>query len=109
GAHVDAALPAGLLDVVGRALVAESTRTEVDADPYIAVLVLEQVDIVVAGPHRAELRARHLLEMADAGVLPQRAVEDCVVDRLGVRAAEPEAHLLGDVLGDHRHARADVL
>ena len=80
-----------------------------DADPHIAVLVLEQVDIVIAGADGAELRPRHLLEMADAGVLPQWAVEDVVVDRLRVRAAEPEAHLLGDVVGDHRHALADVL
>src|SRR5215470_16808107 len=47
--------------------------------------------------------------MADAGILPQRTVEDFVIDRLRVGAAEPEAHLLGDVVGDNWHALADVL
>ena len=84
---------------------AEAARAEVHADPDIAVLVLEQVDIVVAGADGAELRARHLLEMTDAGVVPQRAVEHRVVDRLRVGAAEPEAHRLADVVGD-RPARA---
>src|SRR5262249_18431612 len=100
---------AGLLDVVGRTFVAEAARAEVNADPYIAVLVLEQVDIVVARADSAELRARHLLEVTDAGILPQRTVEDFVVDRLRVGATKPEAHLLGDVVGDHRHTLADVL
>src|SRR5439155_25628155 len=106
---VDAVLAAGLLDVVGRALVAEAARAEVSADPHMAVLVLEQVDIVVAGPDGAELRPRHLLEVTDPGVGPERAVEDGVVDRLRVGAAEPEAHRLGDVVGDDGNAFADVL
>ena len=53
---------------MGRALVAEAARAEVVADPHIAVLVLEQVDIVVAGADGAELRPRHLLEVTDAGI-----------------------------------------
>jgi hypothetical protein len=81
----------------------------VSADPHIAVLILEQVDIMVAGPDGTELRTRHLLEVTDAGVLPQRTVEDGVVDRLRVGATEPEAHLFGNVVGDHGDARANVL
>src|SRR5262249_20114714 len=76
GGGVDPVRAADEVEVVSRALMAEPARAEVDADPHVAVLVLEQVDVVVAGADRAELDARHLLEMADAGVLPQRAVKD---------------------------------
>ena len=52
---VDAVLAAGGLDVVRRALVAEAARAEVHADPDVALLVLEQIDVVVAGADGAEL------------------------------------------------------
>ena len=43
---------------------AEATRAEVDADPDPALLVLHQVDVVVARADRAELRRRQLGELS---------------------------------------------
>ena len=50
-----------------RRLVAEATRAEVHADPDAAVLVLHQVDVVVARADRAELRLCQLRELALRG------------------------------------------
>src|SRR5262249_8399836 len=62
-------------------------------------LVLEQVDIVIAAADRAELVARHPLEMVDRlGLLPERAVEQVVLDLLRIAAAEPEADVARDLL-----------
>jgi len=44
--------------------VAEAARAEVHADPDGALLVLHQVDVVVARADRAELRRRELDELA---------------------------------------------
>jgi hypothetical protein len=53
---------------------------------------------VVAGADGAELVARHALELADLGrVLPQRAVEQLVLDLLGVAPPDPEGNVPGDV------------
>ncbi len=71
GRHVDAVGSAGRLDEGGRSLMAEPARAEVNADPHEAVLVLEQIDVVIAGPDGAELVARHRLEMThEPGFLP---------------------------------------
>src|SRR4029077_848541 len=86
---VDAVLAAGELEEGGRGLVAEPARAEVYADPNRSFLVGEQIAVVVARADRAELIARHGLEMLDLrAVLPQRAVEQRMLDPLGVAAPE---------------------
>src|SRR5262245_29384234 len=68
------------------------------ADPHQALFVLEQVDIVVAGPDSAELIARHLLEVCDAGSIPQGRVEQLVIDLHGVALPDAEADRTADVV-----------
>src|SRR6516165_4002091 len=46
--NIDAVLATGELDEGGRGLVTEPARTKVHADPYEALLVVEQVHVVVA-------------------------------------------------------------
>ncbi len=71
------------------------------ADPDEPLLVLEQVDVVVAGPHGAELRGRQLLELADAGRAPGfGVVEQRILDPLGVLAPDPERDRARDVVDD---------
>jgi hypothetical protein len=80
---------------MNRRLVAEPARPEVHADPDPALLIFEQVDVVVAGANRAELVARHTLELADLGnILPERTVKE--LRRRGLDQAIGEA-LLRDV------------
>src|SRR5712671_5027028 len=122
---VDAILASSEADELGRGLVAEATRAEMHADPDPAVLIREQVDVVVPGTDRTKLVARHALELADLrNFMPERAIEELVLDLLHVRAPDPERHVLRDVgddwpdlVGDrralhieaHRHvAAADV-
>jgi hypothetical protein len=98
GLDVDAVLAARLLEVLGRALMAEPARAEMHADPDEAVLVLEQVDIVVARSDGAELVARHRLEMARIGRAPRLVVvEQIMLDALRIDAADAEADVAADV------------
>ena len=78
------------------------------ADPDEPLLVLEQVDVVVAGPHRAELRGRQLLELADTGRAPGLGVvEQRMLDPLGILAADPERDHARDVVDDRPDAVGD--
>src|SRR5207244_991615 len=89
----------------GRRLVAEAARAEVDADPDAALLVLHQVDVVVARADGAELRLRELRELAlrrELG-LPD-GVEHRVVGPLGRR----HAHAEGDPADDLAHDLLDA-
>ena len=122
---INAVLPSAQADELRRCLVAEPARSEMHADPDPAVLVLEQIDIVIARADRAELVTRHALEFPDLwNLVPKRAIEELVLDVLGVAPADSERDVLGDVgenrpdfVGDrvslhveaHRHvAAADV-
>ena len=70
---------------------AEAARAEVDADPDPALLVLHQVDVVVARADRAELRLGQLRELPlrrEVGVAD--LVEHRVVDPLLRRHAHAE-------------------
>ena len=72
---------------------AEAARAEVDADPDAAVLVLHQVDVVVARADGAELRLRQLRELAL---------------RREVGVADPVEHrVVGALLRRHAHAERD--
>src|SRR5262249_48917716 len=101
-------LPAGELEEMRRGLVAEATRTEMDADPHPALFVFEQVDIVITGSDCAELLACHLLEVGGAGLVPQRTLEEFVIDLLLVDAAEPETNRARNVTHDLVHRPRDV-
>src|SRR5258708_31465651 len=88
---VDAILASSEADELGSGLVAEATRAEMHADPDPAVLILEQVDVVVSVTDRSELVARHALELADLrNFMPERAIEKLVLDLLRVGAPDPE-------------------
>jgi hypothetical protein len=76
-----------------RGPVAEAAGAEVDADPDEALLILHQVDVVVAGANGAQLRLRQLRELA-----------------LGreFRATDPVEHrVVGLLLGRDAHAEGD--
>src|SRR5262245_29706077 len=60
GRDVDAAFAAGCFEIPGRARVPESAATEMNADPDEAILVAQEIDVVIPGPDRAELRRRLL-------------------------------------------------
>jgi hypothetical protein len=75
-----AILRARPFQVLGRDPVPEAARADVHTDPYQTSVVLKEIDIVVAGPDGAELIARHLLEVGDAGRIPERRVEQLVID-----------------------------
>jgi hypothetical protein len=68
--HVHAVLAAGGLEVTRRAGVAETAAAEVHADPDKALLVAQQVDIVVARSDCAELRDCLLPVGAHVGFTP---------------------------------------
>ncbi len=88
---------------------AEAARAEVDADPDAAVLVLHQVDVVVARADRAELRLRQLRELAlrrEVGAAD--LVEHRVVDPLLRRHAHAERDPAGDLAHDQLDAAERV-
>ena len=65
---------------------------------------------MVAGADGAELVTRHALEVADdLGLTPKRAVEQLMLDLLGIAAAEPEADFGGDLVDDGPDAVGDRL
>ena len=108
--HVDAVLAARRLDEGGGGLVTEAARTEMHTDPDQTFLVLEQIDVVVAGTDGAELVARHALEVLDRlDFLPERAVEQRVIDLFRIAAAKPETDVGGDLVEDRPDAVRDAL
>ena len=66
-------------------------------DPNEALLVLEEIDIVVARPDGAELIARHLLEIGDTGSIPEGRVEQLVIDLHRVALPDAEADRAADI------------
>ena len=86
-------------------LVPEAARAEVDADPDAALLVLHQVDVVVAGSYRAELR------LGEPGELPLRGelrVADALQHRMVGALPGGDAHAEGDPPRDLRHQPLDA-
>src|SRR5665213_2869932 len=89
--HVDAILAARFLKVLGRARVAETARTEVDADPYMAEIAAHEINIVIATADRAELRLSFLPVVFAVGSLPQFSiVKQGVLNFLVVHAPNTE-------------------
>ena len=72
---------------------AEATRPEVDADPDAAILVLHEVDVVVARADRAELRLGQLNQLA--------------LRREIGRADRLEHRVVGALLSGNAHAERD--
>src|SRR5437870_7177630 len=76
-----------------------------DADPYVAGLVLHQVHVVVSRTDGAELRLRELRE-------PALRLEVRTVDRVQHRMVRAllrgDAHAERDATGDHAHHRLDT-
>ncbi len=60
GRDVDAAFAAGCFEIPGRTRVPESAATEMNADPDEAILIAQEIDLVIPGPDGAELRRRLL-------------------------------------------------
>src|SRR5256885_6081665 len=101
GIDVDSLFAAAELEELGRGLMAESARAEVHPNPDPAVFVGEQVYIMVPRPHRPELIARHSLELRDLRhVLPERAVEQLMLDLLSIGAPHSKADVLGNFRQD---------
>jgi hypothetical protein len=57
-------------------------------DPHEVGLVLEQIDVVVAGSDGAELMSRRLLEVGDTSSIPEGGVEQLVIDLYGIALAD---------------------
>ena len=99
----------GELQVCGRGLVPEPARAEVHADPHGAVLVGEQVDVVVAGADGAELVGGEVVQRAlGARVGGADRVEHRMVDRLVVAAADAERDPRHDRVHDPRQFGRDL-
>ena len=60
GRDVDAAFAAGRFEIPRRARMPEPAATEMNADPDEAILIAQEIDVVIARPDRAELRGRLL-------------------------------------------------
>src|SRR5262245_8672868 len=103
-----AILRARPFQMLGRNFVSEAARAKVHTDPYQTSLVLEEIDIVVAGPDGAELIARHRLEVGDTGRIPEGRVEQLVIDLHGVVLPDAEADRAPDVVENCLGARGDV-
>ena len=76
-----------------------------DADPDAAVLVLHQVDVVVARADRAELRLRELRELA---LRREVRVADRVEHRVVGALLRRHAHAERDAARDLAHQRLDA-
>src|SRR5262245_50137338 len=94
--------------MLGRNFVSEAARAEVHTDPNKALLVLEEIDIVVAGPDGAELIARQLLEIGDTGRIPEGRIEQLVIDLHRVALPDAEADRAADIVEIGLGARRDV-
>ena len=66
-------------------------------DPDEALLVLEQIHVMVARSDRSELLLSHLLEVPDPGLVPEGRIEELVIDGDGVLLADPEADAAADI------------
>ena len=93
GAPLVEALALGERQEARGRLVPEAARAEVDADPDPALLVLHEVDVVVARADRAELRLRELHELA---LRVEVGLEDLL-----------QHGMVGPLLGRHPHAERD--
>ena len=82
---------------------AEAARAEVDADPDPALLVLHQVDVVVARADRAELRLGQLRELA---LRREVRVADLVEHRVVDALLRRDTHAERDPPRDLAHDRA---
>src|SRR5262245_63600635 len=60
GRNVDAAFAAGRFEIPRRARVPEPAATEMNANPDEAILIAQEIDVVIARPDGAELRRRLL-------------------------------------------------
>ena len=93
----------------GRGLVTEAARAEVDADPDLALLVLHQVDVVVARADRAQLRCGRLRQLPLRGELGvPNLVQHRMVDLLGRRNAHAERDPPRDLAHELLHAAESV-
>lgn len=76
----------------------EAAAAEVHADPNEAFLVAHEVDVVIAGPDRAELAASLLLVGGHVRRIPRLIViEQVVLNALVVHATDAERDHLGDL------------
>ncbi len=99
--NVHAVLPAGGLEIAGRAGMTEAAAAEVDADPDVPGLVAHEVDVVVSGSDGAELRHRLLPVLAHVRLTPSVAVvEQFMLDALVVRPADAKGNDLLHVPDD---------
>ncbi len=106
--NVHAVFAAGNFQEVRGRPVAESTRTEVHADPDDAVFVGENIHVVVAAADCAELLVRHVFELADFTDVPRFVVEQVVIDLVLVRATDTERDVANHVVHDRGHLWFDV-
>src|SRR5262249_34466427 len=60
GRDVESAFARGRVETPARARVPESAATEMNANPAEAILVAQEIDVVIPGPDGAELRRRLL-------------------------------------------------
>jgi len=97
---VHAILASRFLQEVGGGLVAETARSEVDADPDAVRFVDKDINVVVAAADRAELLLRHVLEVRERLLAPERVIEQLVLDARLVVAAHAERNRADDFVHD---------
>ena len=93
-----------------RGPVPEPARAEVHADPHPALLVLEEVHVVVAGADRPELLGREVVELAlRREVRDLDRVQHLVIHGLVVLAPDAEADAREDRVHDPAQVGADLV
>src|SRR5262249_32115909 len=108
GRDVDTVFAAGRFEIPGRARVPEPAATEMNADPDEAILVAQEIDVVIAGPDGAKLCRRFLAICFHVRCSPSLGiVKELVVDLLFVGATDAKRNRAGDVLDDFANAVLD--
>src|SRR5262249_40492083 len=108
GRDVDPAFAAGRFEIPGRARVPESAATEMNADPDEAILIAQEIDVVIPGSDGAELRRRLLAIWFHVRCRPGFGiVEELVVDLLFVGATDAKRNRAGHVVDNFANAVLD--
>src|SRR5581483_5700332 len=107
--NVDTIFAATSFDVVCGDTVTESARSEVNTDPDAVLLVVEDVNIVVAAADRSKLSCCFSLERVRSRNVPGRVVEQRVIERLVIVSADSEGDRFAHIVHDLRYAGTYII
>src|SRR5262249_43235169 len=105
GRDIDAAFAAGRFEIPRRARVPEPAATEMNADPDEAILIVQEIHVVIPGPDRAEAASFPLAVWLPVRCRPRLGiVEGLVGGLLFVGATDAKRNPARPVLYDFANA-----